>query len=1021
MTYLRVLAIALLCTFVSTPSNVCGQLPQDQPQGPALSPNEAKTTFTIPNDLTWTQLLSEPEMSQPLMTRFDSAGRLWVVQYLQYPEPAGLKILSRDNFWRIVYDRMPKPPGQDIPGADKISIYEDKDADGHYELTNHFVEGLNIATSVVPTQDGAWVLNPPYLLFYRDENRDLRADGPPEVHLEGFGMEDTHSVANSLCLGPDGWLYAAQGSTVSGAIRPYGSAEPPLRSMGQHIWRYHPKLRRYEIFAEGGGNAFGVAFDDEGQVYSGHNGGDTRGFHYMQGGYYRKGFSKHGDLSNPYTFGFILPMTHDPVQRFTHTMLMLNGTALEGTRPNSMLAVDPLHGTLVQTQMEPTGSTFKTKDIETTVKTTDKWFRPVAISDGPDGAAYVCDWYDSQVAHIYAHVGRYDRDHGRIYRIAPEQSSDAPLAWNPNLENAVDSKSLEELVTRLNHPYRWQRWQARQLIAAHPLRKQARDQLLSMALSNSKSALDALWTLHACGWLGDCIESSDSEVIDPAAFMKHPSRDARAWVVRLVCDDFEVTDSVFRAISSMIQTEKDPRVLTQLACSARRLPSHQALELASQLLHRPIETTDLFIPLYIWWAVEKHATSYEQIDRWIVEDESLFQIDLYRNMIAPNLIQRWCMEGKPASFQAAQRLLTKIGSLPESLKSQMTKPASDGFEKAFVGKSLVGVPDSLLDSLGRLGQPSLALKLRRGDAEAGKDASAAIVDTNVAIPVRIQLATILREIPNPSALDALIQVSVDSKQPENLRCTTIAALQSYDSAIVEDKLIGAWSEMSTKVKAVTAATLASRLTRAKKLLDAIDAMTVDATQVPIEAVRNMRLHSDPEFLKRIDQHFPPATGLDLASGQKRAAELAEIIRQSNGNPYPGKKIFMENCGRCHRLFDGGGPIGPDLTGYQRDMLQVLLLNVVAPNLEVREGYQSYAVLTNDDQLITGFIENQNDQQVVLRAVDGQSHIIQRSEITEIKPQAQSLMPEGLLDKLTEQQLSDLFAYLRSSQPLDDGT
>jgi putative heme-binding domain-containing protein len=98
-----------------------------------------------------------------------------------------------------------------------------------------------------------------------------------------------------------------------------------------------------------------------------------------------------------------------------------------------------------------------------------------------------------------------------------------------------------------------------------------------------------------------------------------------------------------------------------------------------------------------------------------------------------------------------------------------------------------------------------------------------------------------------------------------------------------------------------------------------------------------------------------------------------------------------------------------------------LLNVVAPNLEVREGYQSYAVLTNDDQLITGFIETQNEQQVVLRAVDGQSHIIQRSEINEIKPQAQSLMPEGLLDKLTEQQLSDLFAYLRSSQPLDDGT
>jgi putative heme-binding domain-containing protein len=103
------------------------------------------------------------------------------------------------------------------------------------------------------------------------------------------------------------------------------------------------------------------------------------------------------------------------------------------------------------------------------------------------------------------------------------------------------------------------------------------------------------------------------------------------------------------------------------------------------------------------------------------------------------------------------------------------------------------------------------------------------------------------------------------------------------------------------------------------------------------------------------------------------------------------------------------------------MLNVLLLNIVAPNLEVREGYQSYAVLTSDDQLVVGFIESQNDDQLTLRAVDGQPHVIPRSEIVEMKPQAQSLMPEGLLDKLSEQELADLFAYLRSSQPLDDGT
>ena len=128
--------------------------------------------------------------------------------------------------------------------------------------------------------------------------------------------------------------------------------------MGQLIWRYHPELRRYEIFAEGGGNAFGVAFDDAGRIFSGHNGGDTRGFHYVQGGYFRKGFSKHGSLSNPYSFGYLMPMEHDPIQRFTHTMLATKGTSLEKQMPESLLCVDPLHGTLVNTKLIPRGSTF---------------------------------------------------------------------------------------------------------------------------------------------------------------------------------------------------------------------------------------------------------------------------------------------------------------------------------------------------------------------------------------------------------------------------------------------------------------------------------------------------------------------------------------------------------------------------------------------------------------------------------------------------------------------------------------
>ena len=510
----RALAV---CCWLTLSQFLVAQQKEDQPDGPALSPADSLSQFVTSDGLQINEVLAEPAVRQPLFATFDVDGRMWVVQYLQYPEPAGIKQLSRDNFWRIVYDRLPKPPGQDVAGADRITIFEPKTAGADkskqpFTEVGDFVSGLNIATSVAPTSRGAWVLQPPYLLFYSDANRDLKADGEPEVHLQGFGLEDTHSVVNNLCMGPDGWLYAAQGSTVSGAVTSYGSSEPPVKSMGQLIWRYHPNLRKYEIFAEGGGNAFGVAFDDSGRIFSGHNGGDTRGFHYVQGGYFRKGFSKHGSLSNPYSFGYLMPMEHDPIQRFTHTMLAAKGTSLEAQMPDSLLCVDPLHGTLVNTKLIPRGSTYKTEDIDVALKTSDKWFRPVAITDGPDGAAYVCDWYDFQVAHIYAHVGKLDKDHGRVYRVAGTLDAEA---WDPKLARGTDQRSLEWLVGRLQHPYRWQRSNARQLIAEHPLRETARESLNKLLHTEKQAALEALWTMHLCGWIADTIphKTGDAQAV----------------------------------------------------------------------------------------------------------------------------------------------------------------------------------------------------------------------------------------------------------------------------------------------------------------------------------------------------------------------------------------------------------------------------------------------------------------------------------------------------------------------------
>ena len=127
---------------------------------------------------------------------------------------------------------------------------------------------------------------------------------------------------------------------------------------------------------------------------------------------------------------------------------------------------------------------------------------------------------------------------------------------------------------------------------------------------------------------------------------------------------------------------------------------------------------------------------------------------------------------------------------------------------------------------------------------------------------------------------------------------------------------------------------------------------------------------------------------------------------------------MENCGKCHTLFTEGGKVGPDLTSFKRDNLERVMINVVNPSLEIREGFENYIIVTTDGRVVNGFLADKDNQVVVLRGVDGQNLIFRRDEIEDMRAIKRSVMPEGTVKKLTDQQIRDLFAYLRASQPVN---
>jgi hypothetical protein len=208
-----------------------------RPQG--YAPDVAPSKMAVADGLAVNLYAAEPDVRQPILVKCDDRGRIWTIQYLQYPNPAGLKRVQVDRYSRTVYDRVPEPPPKGPRGADRIMICADSDGDGRADRFTNFVAGLNLCTGLALGHGGVYVLQVPYLLFYADRNRDDVPEGDPEVLLSGFGMEDAQSLANHLTWGPDGWLYGITGSTVNNQVHGL--------EFQQAVWRFHPLSYRWPL------------------------------------------------------------------------------------------------------------------------------------------------------------------------------------------------------------------------------------------------------------------------------------------------------------------------------------------------------------------------------------------------------------------------------------------------------------------------------------------------------------------------------------------------------------------------------------------------------------------------------------------------------------------------------------------------------------------------------------------------------------------------------------------------------
>ena len=958
-------------------------------------PQEALARFQYPDDLALELVLSEPDIHQPLDISFDHRGRLWVVQYNQYPYPEGVKVTGVDHHLRLTFDQVPAPPPEGVRGADKITFFEDTNGDGTYDKATDAIEGLNITTGVVLGRGKIWVLSPPYLLAYPDPDGDGLPDSSPVVHLTGFGLEDTHAVANSLRWGPDGWLYGAQGSTTTAKVS--SNVTENVSFMGQAIWRYHPDTQVFELFAEGGGNTFDVEIDEKGRIYSGDNGVD-RGFYYKQGAYYEKNWGKHGALTNPHAFGYLpnMPLKGEKV-RFTHAWIKYDGGSLPPRYQGNIIAINPLQSYVQRTRLEAFGSTFRYVDEARMLETDDHWFRPVDIKTGPDGAVYIADWYDSRLSHVDPR-DTWHKSSGRIYRLA-NKNAPTPL---PAFD--LSTYTSDQLIDLLSHQNKWFRQQALQQFGDRKDPAVIPKLMPLLQSDNGQLALEALWAMNLSGGFTDTVANQALQHTDPFV---------RMWGVRLLGDTKQVSPEIAEQLAHLAERESHPEVRSQLAASAKRLPAQEALAIIEGLLTHEEDMDDPDNPLLIWWALEAKAETDRAAVLSLFEGQAIWQHPIVQEVLLSRVMQRYVMGRKPEDLQATAQLLTMAPN------KNLAKPLLDGLQEGLRGQDINKLPAYLLEALQpyqhMFGEAPLALALRQGKPEAMEQAMRMIADPQAPIPERLSYIRILGETTPPPAIPALLDVAQSNQSSGAIKQAALQALQGYDDPDIGRRLIQAYPDKLRADPDVRLAALqlfASRVAWTQQLLTAIEeTKQVSQADVPLPVVNQLTLLNDPAITATVNRLWEEARLATSSDKNEQMEQIVKVLQTGSRNPVAGRSIYQARCGSCHQLFEEGGNLGPDLTGYDRRNVDELLLNIVDPNASIREGYVNYQVETKNGRTLVGTIQDQNGNTVTLKPFGGEVVTLAKDQISAMQAQPTSLMPERLLTGLTDQQLRDLFAFI----------
>ena len=508
--------------------------------------------------------------------------------------------------------------------------------------------------------------------------------------------------------------------------------------------------------------------------------------------------------------------------------------------------------------------------------------------------------------------------------------------------------------------------------------------------------LRALWALYATGGLG---EKAGLALLDDS------SEHVRAWGVRLACDAGAPEPAAVSKFAELARTDPSSKVLLSLASALQRLPLNARWSVAEPLASHREVASDRVLPLMIWYGIEPLVPS----DRpRAVSWAARCKVPILRQYAA-----RRAVEADPTAG-----LATVVASL-ESTEDPVSIDFLTGAQEALRGLKHVARPEIWATVFTRLVgrrdlrviEETLFLGLEIGEPKAAGVLRRMARDPAEPLELRRRILAALVERRVPGLARDLQALLGDSA----VRGQAILGLAAYDDRATPDLIVSRYGELSAPEREAAIATLAARPRSALALVEALKNGKILRRDVSVSIARQLQSFGD----RGINEQLESVWGKIQPTSQTKTALIARykaILAADSPQPADaarGRAIFDRTCLSCHRLFEAGGDVGPDLTGSDRANPDYILENVLDPSAAVSRDYTLTNLATTDGRLISGIIREQNERSVVIQTAN-ERIVLPREDVEAIRSSKTSMMPEGQLEALSTQEIRDLFAYLAST-------